>query len=235
MRKKRLGTEPRARLRWTQAEIDMLVMLYPDHANDYIAQMLHRSEASVDMRAVKMGLHKSHEFAEAMRQQSYFKKGHATANKGKEWKYWMPKESQECAKRGQFKVGDVGRKNSPTYRPVGYECVRKNHGRPYVFIKVAQGKKMVMKHRHVWEQANGPIPKGYNIVFVDGNTLNCSLENLRMVSLSDHMRASTASLTPEQMAEKTRKSTESLRKSDRIARMHLRWGLETNNKRIKRI
>lgn len=35
--------------------------------------------------------------------------------------------------------------------------------------------------RVIWEQANGPIPKGYCIVLKDGDRFNLKLENLRMV------------------------------------------------------
>lgn len=40
------------------------------------------------------------------------------------------------------------------------------------------------KHKHVWlwEQANGPIPKGSCVIFKDGNKLNCILENLMLVT-----------------------------------------------------
>lgn len=40
------------------------------------------------------------------------------------------------------------------------------------------------KHKHVWlwEFYNGAVPKGNAITFRDGNKLNCSLENLIMVS-----------------------------------------------------
>lgn len=234
MKKRRLGTEQRARLQWTPDEEEMFTRLYPCHPNNYIAQMLHRSVMSVRMHALKLGLRKPAEFTEPTWRKNQFKNGHEPFNKGKEQKFWMSKEAQEGCKRGQFKAGEV-RSTSPTYRPVGYECVRKNHGRPYVYIKVAKGKKMVMKHRWVWEQANGPIPKGHNIVFIDGNTLNCSLENLRMVSLSEHMRATTASLTPEQLAEKQKKAQATRNKSIRLDRLRLKWGLEPEGKLIKRL
>lgn len=39
-------------------------------------------------------------------------------------------------------------------------------------------------HRYLWEQANGPIPAGMCITFLDGNPMNCDIKNLMCVSKS---------------------------------------------------
>ena len=41
-------------------------------------------------------------------------------------------------------------------------------------------------HREVWKDANGVIPKGYQIHHKDGNTHNNSIENLEMVTTKEH-------------------------------------------------
>jgi hypothetical protein len=46
------------------------------------------------------------------------------------------------------------------------------------------------KHRWVWEQANGKIPEGMDIIFLDNNRLNCTLENLAMVSKAERVQLS---------------------------------------------
>lgn len=43
-----------------------------------------------------------------------------------------------------------------------------------------------LKHRYVWEQHNGRIPKGYEIHHKDGDTHNNDIENLEMLSIHDH-------------------------------------------------
>ena len=43
------------------------------------------------------------------------------------------------------------------------------------------------KHLLLWESAYGEIPKGYKIVFLNTDTLDCRLENLYMVSNAAHM------------------------------------------------
>lgn len=40
----------------------------------------------------------------------------------------------------------------------------------------------VLKHRFLWETANGPIPKGHKVIFADGDKTNITLDNLIMVS-----------------------------------------------------
>jgi hypothetical protein len=67
---------------------------------------------------------------------------------------------------------------------------RKNHG--CILIKVAmtgtRNERWQEKHRWIWEQANGKIPKGMNIIFLDNNPLNCTLENLAMVSRAEKVK-----------------------------------------------
>jgi len=42
-------------------------------------------------------------------------------------------------------------------------------------------------HREVWKYYKGPIPKGYHIHHIDGNTKNNSIENLQLVEGKKHM------------------------------------------------
>lgn len=52
---------------------------------------------------------------------------------------------------------------------------------PIVVVKQAE-RKWKPNHRRVWEEAYGPIPKGYKTVFLDGNSLNFSFTNLALVT-----------------------------------------------------
>lgn len=97
-----------------------------------------------------------------------FEKGKPSHNKGKKG---------ECAtgcEKSWFKKGHV----PENYRPVGSERVSKDG---YIEIKVADPKKWKMKHRVVWEQHNGPVPKDSCIIFLDGNKLNVDISNLQMI------------------------------------------------------
>ena len=41
-------------------------------------------------------------------------------------------------------------------------------------------------HKQIYEKYYGPIPEGYEIHHIDGNTLNNNLENLKAVTLQEH-------------------------------------------------
>jgi len=97
-------------------------------------------------------------------------------NKGRK----LPPEVIAKISRFWFKKGCT----APNRCPVGttsYIC-----GYPYVKIKdLPNGDRREMwkaKNRYLWEQHYGPIPQGYNVVFLDGNPQNCVIENLALVS-----------------------------------------------------
>jgi hypothetical protein len=61
----------------------------------------------------------------------------------------------------------------------------------YVHVKVSSAgtwsQKWKLKHRLIWEQANGPIPKDKNIIFLDNNKQNYNLENLALVDIAERI------------------------------------------------
>ena len=61
------------------------------------------------------------------------------------------------------------------WRPVGSE----RHSSGGVMVKVAEPDQWRFKHQLVWEKANGPLPRGFRIYFIDGDRFNCALDNLR--------------------------------------------------------
>lgn len=63
-------------------------------------------------------------------------------------------------------------------------------GKPILMILMPSRK--IPLQRHIWEQTNGPIPPGHNIIFKDRNTLNCNLDNLELVSNSELMTRNSA-------------------------------------------
>ena len=77
--------------------------------------------------------------------------------------------------KGWFQAGHMPH----NHRPVGSERVNVDG---YAEVKVAEPKTWKLKHRLIWEEANGPIPKNHCVVFLDGDRQNCSLENLVLIS-----------------------------------------------------
>jgi hypothetical protein len=54
-------------------------------------------------------------------------------------------------------------------------------------------------HRYIWEYYNGKIPKGYNIHHKDHNKDNNELDNLELLSASEHKKIHAKELTEEQI------------------------------------
>jgi hypothetical protein len=66
--------------------------------------------------------------------------------------------------------------------------VRNRRGAAYAGVKLTTQDKrdFVMEHRMVWEAVNGPIPDGYDVHHIDGDTYNNDVDNLECLSHSDH-------------------------------------------------
>ena len=56
------------------------------------------------------------------------------------------------------------------------------NGDGYVDIKIAEPSKWRGKHLVLWERKNGPLPKGFAVIFADGNRRNFDADNLVKVS-----------------------------------------------------
>lgn len=101
----------------------------------------------------------------------------------------------------------------------------------YIDVKIAEPDVWKAKQRLVWEQHNGPIPKGMVVLFADGNKLNCSIENLRLVSLKERFE-----LVKKKMIFPDPKLTDTgllLVKNDIALREIQRRQTRTHGKRIK--
>ena len=99
-----------------------------------------------------------------------FKKGQVSWNKGRK----MSPEQYEKCKKTMFQKGNLS-----NARPVGDERIDVDG---YTYIKTKQPNKWELKHRVLWEEKYGTIPKGYNLIFADGNRQNLDLDNLILIS-----------------------------------------------------
>jgi len=69
--------------------------------------------------------------------------------------------------------------------PIGAEKI---DGHGYTLVKVSHhGKRTNWKYKHrlIWEKANGPIPEGYRVIFLDRNRSNFSLDNLALATKAE--------------------------------------------------
>lgn len=117
----------------------------------------------------------------------HFVKGQKSWNKGMKWDDFMSKESQERSRTTCFKKG-----NDPANMDaIGTEKWKSSHpgrndeGFLYVKVQDKHGRfNWKAKHRLLYEQTYGKIPKGHKVIFRDGNRHNITLENLALVSNS---------------------------------------------------
>ena len=92
------------------------------------------------------------------------------------------------SRKTQFKKGQEPHNT----KHLGHERICSKDG--YILISVDQknphtgyDRHYVHKHRYIWEQANGPIPKGHCLRFIDGDKTNVCLENLELVTRYENM------------------------------------------------
>ena len=175
---------------WTAEEDELVRRMFPDESTHVLCEMLGRGYSSVSNRAFGMGLKKSDAYRKAYMTElgkdlkrngvAYrFPAGHVPANKGKA----MPAEVYEKAKRTMFKPGN---KPANTREGVGHISVRKDKlGNSYKYIKLADSN-WIPLHRKLWMDANGEVAKGMIVAFKDGDSMNCVLENLKLISRKEN-------------------------------------------------
>ena len=171
--------------KWTQEEIEILSRLYPNHYAREIAGILGRGISSIYCKARTLGIESSRE---KIQRAGYevskspasiarrFQNCSVPLNKGKKVSPQIYAKMQPTMfKKGQTPVN---------HRDVGSERVNV-YG--YIEIKVAEPNRWRLKHRVIWEQVNGSIPKGYNVQFKNHNRQDCRIENLYLISKAEQM------------------------------------------------
>jgi hypothetical protein len=175
------------RERWSPEEDTLLRELYPDTRTEELSRRMRRSLSSTYQRAYTLGLEKSEAYlasAAACRLRRgdnvgaafRFKKGHAPANKGKP----APFHPNSAATR--FRKGQTPHNT----KYAGHERVDAKDG--YIYVSVEQRnphtgfeRHYVLKHKWLWEQANGPLPKGMALKCIDGNRTNTDVSNWTLI------------------------------------------------------
>ena len=98
------------------------------------------------------------------------------------------KAVQKKAKR----MGLESKLKNPYNKGMSYTLGAKHHsykepGKPYqsngdMWIKPADGQRIMLYRRYVWEQYHGPLKPGQCISHKDGNKMNCDISNLECIS-----------------------------------------------------
>jgi len=183
---------------WNEQQVEVLKKMYPDHYAKDISKVIGKSESSIYNQAFKYGIKKSEEFknselqkqGERLQKQGSayrFKGGIVPHNKGQK----MPTAVYEKVKRTMFKKGMM----PINAKYDGHERISKDG---YIEIRIKAGK-YILKHRHIWEQRNGPIPKNMIVVFKDKNPQNIVIENLELISREENMKRNTIHRYPTEL------------------------------------
>ena len=178
-----------------------IIDLYPHHSTKYIAELLGVTISKVYNTAWAANVKKSAEYMLTPESgriiepsvANQFKPGHTPHNKGKQ----ISAEIYEKVAPTMFKKG-----NKPhNTKPNGTINIRADKtGRLYQYIKIKDCQWELLQ-RYVWTQANGEIPPGSVVIFLDGNYLNCELNNLQVISRRENMARNTIQRYPAELQE----------------------------------
>lgn len=165
--------------KYTEEEKAFLREFVPGHSHKEIAEEFNRKFfANITVGQIKSSIGR---YGLNTGRTGCFEIGHTPHNKGKKG---------VCAKGCEKTWFQKGRLPHNT-KPIGYERVSRDG---YIEVKIAMcpsdtanGHNFVPKHRLIWEEANGPIPKGSNVIFLDGNKRNFELENLALVTNAENL------------------------------------------------
>lgn len=180
------------KFQFTQEQLAYLRKHYARTQNKVLADKFGCSIHTIENKSFELGLKKDKDFVREMSRENMkrithlgmvhrYQKGQSPVNKGKKQKEYMSPEAIERTKATRFQKGSI----PPNAVPIGYERIDKDG---YVYIKVEGYRKLILKHRYIWELHNGPVPEGCNIQFKDGDKHNCSIDNLYMISRSEQMK-----------------------------------------------
>ena len=151
---------------WSRADLAKLKRLYPDTPTSKIATSLRRGDSiGISFR---------------------FKKGHAPFNKGR--KGW---QAGGRSAETRFQKGH----RPQTWAPIGTEVVdpdgyRKRKVRDDAPLGFSR-RNWKFLHVLLWEEAYGPVPRGYAVIFINGTRADVRLDNLALVSRAELMRLNT--------------------------------------------
>jgi len=184
---------------WTDQDIEYLRQHFPDQPTSAVCKQLGRSYNSVAGKALNLRIHKS----EAFRNDPVLSGRTSNGNRGGSTRF---KPGQRAWNKGMkgLQIGGQETQFKPGMLPhnTKYDgAISVRNG--YKYIRISKGK-WIELHRHVWIQNHGSIPHGHNVMFKDGDRMNCALENLELISNTDKMIRNTVQRYPEEIRETIR-------------------------------
>ncbi len=162
---------------WTEGKIAFIKANYESMTAKELAAIFCNKYKNFTRSQVKNKIYSLH--LRKSNNKGCFSKGHVPASKGIKGVHHSPAT--------EFKKGQLPH-NTKSDGTISIRVSHRNdHPTPYKWIRISL-RKWEMLHRVVWEKHYGKIPKGYNVIFKNGDTLDCRLNNLAMVPRAKHLQ-----------------------------------------------
>ncbi|MDH7463948.1 HNH endonuclease [Chitinophagaceae bacterium 26-R-25] len=162
-----------------------------------LAHEIGRSQVFVRTRMKRWGLVVPQHILANRRKDSMFKKGNISHNKGKKQDEYMSKEGIVRCSGTRFKKGNLPHNTKPSDGEITIRTDTKSK-RQYKYIRLGLSN-WYPYHQYLWEAQHGKISPGYCLWFRDGNSLNCTLENMELISRKEQMTRNTIQRYPEEV------------------------------------
>ncbi|MGH9238785.1 MAG: HNH endonuclease signature motif containing protein [Vicinamibacterales bacterium] len=193
---------------WTRQEDAIIRRRYPHEKAAQLRDVMPwRPLSSIHKRAGDLGVKKTAAFMaspEACRLRRgdhvgaafRFTKGQTPANKGL-------RRPGYSVGRGRMQETQFKKGIATNWHPIG--STRLVDG--YLYRKVSDIRNITwtrnwkQEHYLIWEAAHGPIPKGHNVCFKDGDRTHVTLDNLALVSRRTWMKRHTVHNLPKPLAQ----------------------------------
>lgn len=175
---------------------DAVIKKFYDKLNaETIGRMIGRTKGTIRQRYKTLKLvvpaAKLDEFKKAGR----YNKGHEPWSKGKTQEQIFSKEALKKIKKVRFKKGMASWNKAAEGEIRLIRMAGKKSSLKYYNIKI--NGKWYFLHHVIWKKENSTIPKNKIVTFIDGNQMNCVIENLMLITRKENMLRNTIHRYPE--------------------------------------
>lgn len=189
------------RTNFTKEEDEFIIENYLKYPVKTLGKMINRSGTGVYTALKRLNLVIPKPLIEKRKKESQFEKGSIPFSKGKKQTEFMSKEAIERTKATRFKKGNIP---PNAFDEDGVITIRYDHksrsDRKYKWIRVSLGNWEPL-HKYNWEKINGPVPRGYCLWFIDGDSLNCEPNNLELITRKENIKRNTIHHYPQEVQE----------------------------------
>lgn len=192
---------------WTEKEIEILKQFYPVSTREEMRTHLpSKTDGAMTAKAYLLGVKKTKETLKRISVEypsgGCFQKGHTPLNKGKKG---IPFRTEAARGRWQKSIFPPRHKphNEKYDGAIGKRKDNKS-GIVYSYIRLERGRWQLL-HRHIWETHYGcKLSRNQNVVFIDGNTENFDISNLKVLTNQELMLENSIQNYPEEFKSKMR-------------------------------